>query len=81
MHIPIIQGDFSTDDAVDLISQMIQLKIKFHENKIAKHGSEEDIKYRESKIKRLQKELYDLRNHMKGRNGKINVDAIIHIGE
>ena len=81
MNIQLIQGGFSPEDAVDLISQMIQTKIKFHEGKIARHGSEEDIKYRESKIKRLQQELNDLRNSIYGKNGIVKLDAVIHIGE
>lgn len=61
MNIQLIQGEFSTNDALDLITQMIQVKIKYHENKIASNKNEEDIKARESKIKSLQKELYNFR--------------------
>lgn len=64
MNIQLIQGVFSSGDAVSLITQMIQIKIKYHEGKINKDSHEEDIKAREEKIKRLQRELHELKNHM-----------------
>lgn len=62
MNIQLIQGEFNASEAVELITQMIHVKIKFHEQKINQDSSEEDVKYRESKIKHLQKELFQLRN-------------------
>ena len=79
MKIQLIQGEFSSDDALDLLTQMIHIKIKYHENKITKGGREEDIKYRESKIKRLQKELFEVRNQIDEKKGKVKLDAIINI--
>ena len=64
MNIQLIQGEFSTKEALELITQMIHVKIKYHENKIANNSNEEDTKYRESKIKRLQKELSDSKELM-----------------
>lgn len=79
MNIQLIQGTFSTKDAIDLISKMIQIKIMYHENKIAHHSSEEDIKYRESKIKKLQKELYEFRKNFDDSLDKLNIDAVIKL--
>ena len=79
MNIQLIKGEFNAQDALDLITQMLRIKIKYHESKISKHGSEEDVKYRESKIKRLQKELYEIRNSMDEKNGNVKLDAIIKI--
>jgi hypothetical protein len=58
---------------------MIHVKIKYHENKISNLSNEEDIKSRETKIKRLQKELFDFRNNIAENNGNIKIDAIIQI--
>jgi hypothetical protein len=79
MHIQLIQGEFSTPDALELVTQMVQLKIKYHENKIATDTSEEDIKYRESKIKRLQKELTELREAMILNNKNVKLEGTIKI--
>jgi hypothetical protein len=80
MNIQLIQGDFSVNDAIGIINAMIEIKIKYHENKIQKLSNEEDIKAREEKIKRLQKERLELRNEMLGRTGTVHLDSVIHIG-
>lgn len=79
MNIQLIQGEFSSNDSLELISQMIQVKIKYHENKITNLVNEEDIKYRESKIKHLQNELFELRNQLNSSSRSLKVDAIIAI--
>ena len=57
----LIQGKFSKKDAIEILTQMIHVKIKFHENKIHSQSSEEDIKMRERRIRQLQKDLYEAR--------------------
>lgn len=79
MNVQLIQGEFNTNDALELITQMVQIKIKYHENKINSQSSEEDIKTRETKIKRLQKELYELRESINSKNKRVKVEAQIHI--
>lgn len=79
MKIQLIQGKFSSKDALELITNMIHIKIKYHENKIASNSSEEDIKSRESKIKRLQKELFELRETINSNNKTLTLDGIIKI--
>ena len=64
MDIQLIQGKFSAKDALDILTQMIHVKIKYHENKIQQSSNEEDIKMREIKIKRLQKDLFEAKNHI-----------------
>ena len=79
MNIQLIQGAFSSGDTLELINEMIQIKIKYHENKIGKNSSEEDVKYREGKIKRLQNELSELRNNINDQSKNLQLDAIIKI--
>jgi hypothetical protein len=79
MEIQILQGEFSTKDAIELITQMIQIKIKYHEGKILENSSEEDIKYRESKIRSLQNELYKVKNMISEQGIKIKLDGVINI--
>lgn len=79
MNVHLIQGEFSTDDTLDLITQLIQVKIKYHENKIATHTSEEDIKARESKIKSLQKELFELRRNIQSTPHNLKIEGVLKI--
>ncbi|MEO5999957.1 MAG: hypothetical protein ABIN89_24170 [Chitinophagaceae bacterium] len=61
MNIQLIQGQFPRQEAIDIITKMVHVKIKFHEDKITGSCNEEDIKMRERRIKSLQKDLYDVR--------------------
>jgi len=79
MNIQLIQGAFSANDAIELIAQMIHIKIKYHEGKINSYSNEEDIKTREAKIKRLQKDLFELRKTINSKNNSVKVEAIINI--
>ncbi len=77
MNIKLIEGHFNSNDALDLIVKLIHSKISYHEGKIANDSSEEDIKYRESKIKYLQKELFDVRKHFESTKGNLKISADI----
>lgn len=81
MNIQLLQGQFNAKDAIDLITQMVQIKIKFHENKITFNSTEEDIKFSETKIKRLQKELLETRNYIGHQGGKIYIQGVIHLAD
>lgn len=61
MKIQLIHGKFEAQEALELVSKLIHAKIKFHESRITNECSEEDIKMRESKIKFLQKDLFEAR--------------------
>lgn len=79
MNIQLIQGEFSSSEALELSTEMIHIKIKYHENKIGKIGSEEDIKYRESKIKKLQKELFELREYINSNPKNVQIESTLKI--
>jgi len=79
MNIQLIHGEFGAADALELITQMIHIKIKFHEGRIDQNSNEEDIKYRESKIKKLQKELFQLRAGIGPEMKNLKLDATINI--
>lgn len=64
MKFQLINGQFSANETNDLISQLVQVKIKFLENKINSLQFEEDIKSKETKIVALQNTLSNLRNHI-----------------
>ena len=81
MNIQLIQGNFSAKDAIDIITQMIHIKIKFHESKINSNSNEEDIKMREKKIKQLQKDLFEARKHIEKKGRAIDIKAEIEISK
>ena len=79
MQINLIQGEFSAADTAALIEQMLQIKIRFHEKKISVNSSEEDIKSRETKIKRLQEELANFRRQMFQSESSYHLEAICNL--
>ena len=79
MNIQLILGEFSAVDALELIARMIHIKIKYHEERIGQNSSEEDIKYRESKIKQLQQELFQLRNGFGPDVKTLKLDAVVKV--
>ena len=79
MNIQLIQGQFNAKDAISIFSQMIHVKIRYHEDKIDSSSNEEDIKFRETKIKRLQKDLSEARTYVDSQAGKVIVQSDIHL--
>jgi cob(I)alamin adenosyltransferase len=79
MNLKLIQGQFQATDLLTILTQLVEVKIKYHESQIAKNSNEEDIKSRESKIKFLQNELMEARNFILQQNGNIQVEATIQM--
>lgn len=79
MNIQLIQGQFGGKEAIELITQMIHAKVKFHENIIGENDNEEDIKMRENRIKQLQKDLFDARQYIQKKGENVNINASIEI--
>jgi hypothetical protein len=59
MDIQLLKGNFSQSEALDILTQLVHVKIKFHESKIEKSDNEEDIKMRENRIKKLLQDFYE----------------------
>ncbi len=64
MDIQLIDGLYTGAEALDLLTQMIHVKITFHEKKIRGQCAEEEVKSREQHIKQLQKDLFELRHYV-----------------
>lgn len=79
MNIQLIQGQFSSQEAIDIITKMVYVKIKFQEDKITGSCNEEDIKMREQRIKSLQKDLYEVRNFIADKKTKVEMHALLEI--
>jgi hypothetical protein len=79
MEIHLIDGQFSATEAIAILTQLTEVKIKYHENKIKSSHNEEDIKMRERKIKKLQKELADSREHIQKQTSNITINSTINL--
>ena len=77
----ILQGSFEINDAIILMTDLVQVKIKFHENKIANSNQIEDIRFREDKIKRLQHELKQAIDAIKKSKQSIELNGKIQFVE
>jgi hypothetical protein len=80
MKIQLINGQFTKADALQLITKMIDVKIKFQEDKIKSDSNEEEVKNRERKIKFLQKELYEARNYIENQS-EIHLESEIFLNQ
>jgi hypothetical protein len=78
MNIELINGSFTREEALELITELISTKIRFHEKKISLSDQLEDIQFREKKIKKLSQILKELRNQ-ENPSKKINMNAEITI--
>ncbi|RCR71447.1 hypothetical protein DUE52_00470 [Larkinella punicea] len=79
MEMQLIQGQFSAQDSIQLLTEMVHVKIKYHESKIGSNSSEEDVKMREKRIKTLQKDLFDLRQAIQSSSGPVSIDSVLTI--
>lgn len=80
MKLTVLKGSYRKEDLEDLITKMIHIKIRFHEDKINSSAGEEEIKLREKRIIELQKDLYNLKKFVKSIDEElINADAEIQI--
>jgi hypothetical protein len=78
MNIKLLNGSFDPADAIRIITSMIEVKIKFHEDKIQNSSLEEDIKMRENRIRLLQKDQQHERFQLNGRK-KVILDTELSI--
>lgn len=76
-NFPLLKGSFTKEDAIDILTKMVDVKIKYHEDKIQHLANEEDIKMRENRIKQLQKDLYEARIFVENQNGRIVINSEI----
>ncbi len=79
MKISLIKGAFEAEDMLNIITQMVHVKIKYHEDQIKFDDSEEQIKMREKRIVELQRDLFDLRKKLIYHNKQVHVDAEIKV--
>jgi len=79
MKLSLLKGSFSKKEIETLVTEFVQVKIKFHEDKIRNSDEEETIKMRENRIIKLQNELKELRSFLNNSDSYVNVDADIFL--
>lgn len=75
----LIKGTYGNNDALRIISDLIEVKIKYHTEKISQSDTEEDVKMRESRIKELQKDLSSIKQYLTSFDDILSIKAQIHI--
>lgn len=79
MTIQFMEGEFTMEDASTLLQNFVETKIKYHEAKVSTSDNEEDIKYRESKIKNLQNLLNEIKKILVNKNKPVTLEGVINI--
>lgn len=79
LELTLIEGEFQPAEAADLLTRMYLVKIQYHEGKINSNSSEEDIKFRESKIKQLTRDLNALRDQLHLTNGMVHLSTSVKL--
>lgn len=79
MIIPLIKGRFSAKEAIDIIAQLIHVKIRFHESKISTETNEEYLKVDKKQIKQLQQNLFEARKYIEQKGRAFVIKAEIEI--
>lgn len=71
MKLQLINGRFSPQDALAILTKMTHVKVSYQEAQIKADDREEDIKSREKRIKELQRNLQEAREYIaaNGRHG------------
>ena len=77
MQLQLIQGQFTAQDAQNIVADMIRVKIRYHEAKIEAGAMEEDIHMRERRISELQDALHQLRQTLPQGNAVIQMEATV----
>lgn len=79
MKVHLLKGSFSPLEIERIVTELIQVKIKFHESKIKDNDDEETIKMRENRIIKLQNELVAVRKYLASASSNITAEAEINL--
>jgi hypothetical protein len=79
MEFPLITGSFTPTEAIDLLSRLADVKIRFHEDKISKAASEEDISMREARIKVLQDHLAEAKAAILAESSLVTINCMVRL--
>lgn len=79
MKIQLLQGNFSKKEAIDIITHMVHVKVKFQEAKMKQSNNVEDIRKSEKIIQQMHKNLFNARVIIEKQEESINLEGLIKI--
>lgn len=80
IQMKLADGIFSSGDAASIIRGMIDVKVKFHEDKISRLSNMEEIKMREQRIKELQRIQSKIQDWLKAHGEQTNLELTLSVG-
>lgn len=79
MQLNLLNGTFDQREALDIIAQLMQVQIKFQENKINHSLNEEDIKLLENRIKKLHREWAEIRELIRRNGNSCKLETVLEV--
>ncbi|MFN5294701.1 MAG: hypothetical protein ACK5BL_04170 [Flavobacteriales bacterium] len=80
IQMKLADGIFYSGDAASIIRGMIDVKVKFHEDKISRLSNMEEIKMREQRIKELQRIQSKIQDWLKAHGEQTNLELTLSVG-
>jgi hypothetical protein len=80
IKVNLANGVFYSGDAASIIRGMIEVKVKFHEDKISRLSNIEEIEMREQRIKELQRMQSKIQEWLKARGEQANLELTLSVG-
>ncbi len=80
VQVKLADGVFYSGDAASIIRGMIDVKVKFHEDKISRLSNMEEIKMREQRIKELQRIQSRLQDWLKAHGEQTTLELTLSVG-
>ena len=81
MNVSLLKGSFSPNDLEKIISELIHVKIKFHEAKIQSSDDEETMKMRRTASSGYRTTLSRVRTYLREAGPVVNVEAHITLSD
>ena len=80
IKVNLANGVFYLGDASSIIRGMIEVKVKFHEDKISRLSNIEEIEMREQRIKELQRMQSKIQEWLKAHGEQANLELTLSVG-
>jgi autonomous glycyl radical cofactor GrcA len=80
IKVNLANGVFYSGDAASIIRGMIEVKVKFHEDKISRLSNIEEIEMREQRIKELQRMQSKIQEWLKAHGEQANLELTLSVG-
>jgi hypothetical protein len=80
IRVNLANGVFYSGDAASIIRGMIEVKVKFHEDKISRLSNMEEIEMREQRIKELQRMQSKIQEWLKAHGEQANLELTLSVG-